>query len=71
MDKVSEITEAVGGMEAALALSSIVVLLCVTYCCVRRMSSAVWVEDAIPALLPHRCCQLAGGVPMAPASTHQ
>lgn len=69
MDKVNEITEAVGGV--VLTLSSTMVLLCITYCCVRQMSSAMWAEDGIPALLPHRCCQLAGGVPMAPASTCQ
>lgn len=69
MDKVNEIREAVGGTEAMLALSSVAVLFCVTYCCLRQRSSAVWVEDGFPASLPCYCCQLAGGVPMTPAST--
>jgi len=71
VEKVNRIREVVGGMEAVLTLSSVAVLLCMTHCYLRQMSSAMWVKDGIPASLPCRCSQLAGGVPMAPASTRK
>lgn len=68
MDEVNEVREAVGGTEAVSVLRCSSAL---CYCWLRQMSSAMWVENGIPASLPRHCCQLAGDVPVAPASTHK